>query len=51
MIPENKQSPVKKALQTAFYTDAFEHIQPLTYPQGIKKVTVISTSISRNQFS
>ncbi|MFN8347349.1 MAG: phosphotransferase [Spirosomataceae bacterium] len=30
MIPEHKQTAVKKALQAAFHTDAFEHIQPLT---------------------
>lgn len=48
MIPENKQSAVKKALQTAFHTDTFEHIQPLT--KGLSSALVFKITVRGNPY-
>lgn len=43
MIPENKQSAVKKALRTAFDVDAFEDIQLLT--KGLSSALVFKITV------
>ncbi len=48
MIPENKQPAVKKALQTAFNTDTFEHIQQLT--KGLSSALVFKITVRGNPY-
>ena len=48
MVPENKRSAVKKALQTAFYVDTFEDIQQLT--KGLSTALVFKIMVNGNPY-